>query len=221
MTELLPVVIPLLAIDMLNPVLLAAMIYAAGTTRAQTNAWALLAGHTSAYYVAGIAIALGLERATAFLADPGAIAFGLQIALGAALIWAGAAARGGRASESNRPLEDLTPTGALGAGIAINFVGVPFALPYFAALDQLLKADLSAPAALALLLAYNMVYALPFTLVPIATAVLGERSRPVLERINERVSRVADWLMPKVLAIAGLALVADGVWYFRTGAGLF
>jgi len=37
----------------------------------------------------------------------------------------------------------LTPVKAFGLGAVINFVGIPFALPYFAALNQILKADLT------------------------------------------------------------------------------
>jgi len=37
----------------------------------------------------------------------------------------------------------LTPLTAFGFGAVINLIGLPFALPYFAALDQILKADLT------------------------------------------------------------------------------
>ena len=221
MSELLPIVVPLLLVDMLNPVLLAASIYAVGTSRPYANSYALLVGHTLAYFAAGIVIALGLERITTFLESPGTLVFTLQIVLGIGLIWAGISARGGGATESKRPLSALTPASAFVFGVVINFVGVPFALPYFAALDQLVKADVSVRAGLALLFVYNLIYVLPFLAVPIAAAIFGERGRLILERINAWVGRAADWLMPKVLAIVGLVLVADGLWYFKSGAGLF
>jgi len=59
----------------------------------------------------------------------------------------------------------------------INFIGIPFALPYFAAIDQILKANLATGDTLVLLVAYNPVYAPPFLVVPILVAALGERSR--------------------------------------------
>ena len=71
------------------------------------------------------------------------------------------------------------------------------------------------------MVAYNLVYALPFLVVPILVATLGERSRPVLQRINGTLDRASAFLMPVLLGVAGLALVADALLYFTTGEGLF
>lgn len=38
---------------------------------------------------------------------------------------------------------------------------------------------------------------------------MGERSRPVLARIDEKVDRISAVLMPFILAIAGIALVVN------------
>jgi cytochrome c biogenesis protein CcdA len=98
---------------------------------------------------------------------------------------------------------------------------LPFALPYFAAIDQILKANFATGDTLVLLVAYNLVYALPFLVVPILVATLGERSRPILQRVNATLDRASAFLMPVLLGLAGLALVADAVLYFTTGKGLF
>ena len=45
-----------------------------------------------------------------------------------------------------------------------------FAVPYFAAIDQILKTVLSATQAVLVLAAYNLAYALPFTVVPLLSA---------------------------------------------------
>jgi len=103
----------------------------------------------------------------------------------------------------------------------INFIGIPFALPYFAAIDQIMKGNFAAGDTLVLLVAYNLVYALPFLVVPILAATLGERSRPILQRLNETLDRASAFVMPVLLGLAGLALVADAVLYFTTGEGLF
>jgi hypothetical protein len=62
---------------------------------------------------------------------------------------------------------------------------------------------------------------LPFTLVPLLALALGERSRPLLARINEKVDRLSAFLMPVMLGLVGVALVADAMRYFATGEGLF
>ncbi|GFO72696.1 hypothetical protein BJAS_P3144 [Bathymodiolus japonicus methanotrophic gill symbiont] len=103
----------------------------------------------------------------------------------------------------------------------VNFVGIPFALPYFAALDQILKANFAVTETLLLLLSYNILYALPFTIVPILVAILGAGSQSILQSINTFLERVSAVLMPVLLILLGGALVADATNYFVTGKGLF
>ena len=94
-------------------------------------------------------------------------------------------------------------------------------MPYFAAIDQILKTDLSATGAGLMLLSYNLAYALPFALVPLLSAVMGERAKPILGRINEVLDKVSGFLMPAMLGLIGLALLADAIKYFVTGTSLF
>jgi cytochrome c biogenesis protein CcdA len=107
-----------------------------------------------------------------------------------------------------------------GLGAVINFVGIPFALPYFAVVDQLLKADLSTAGSLAILAIYNLGYALPFVVVPAMVAVSGESAKPLLERINGYIGKSSDLLMPWMFGALGLVLVADSAAYFYRGSGL-
>lgn len=102
----------------------------------------------------------------------------------------------------------------------VNFVGIPFALPYFAAVAQIMKADLSTPESLVLLIGYNLLYPLPFLIVPASVALLGTGSRALLGRINGVLDRVSAVLMPLILGIVGLALIIDALLYFATGDGL-
>ena len=103
----------------------------------------------------------------------------------------------------------------------VNFIGIPFAVPYFAALSQILKTDPSFLQAFFMLLAYNVLYALPFAIVPSLVAVMGRRSQPVLQKINAVLERISAFLMPILLALVGLALLADAITYFWTGSSLF
>ena len=79
----------------------------------------------------------------------------------------------------------------------------------------------AAAEALILLAGYNVGYSLPFLVVPALALVLGEASRPLLARINEKVDRASGVLMPLMLGLVGLALVADAIRYFAIGKGLF
>ena len=69
-------------------------------------------------------------------------------------------------------MERLPPIKSFGIGAVINIVGLPFAPTYFAAICQVLKADLAAADAALLIIGYNIVYALPF-LMPVILARVG------------------------------------------------
>jgi cytochrome c biogenesis protein CcdA len=220
MTELAPTLLPLLLVDILNPVLFAVMLMAVATPRPVANSSAMLLGHTVAYFCAGIVISLGLEQLMERLANPQPLDFGISLAVGFLCLWAALGSRDGGASQEKEPEFEFTPLTCFGFGAIVNFVGVPFAVPYFAALDQVLSANLSQQESLTVLGTYNLVYAIPFALVPILVAVMGDRSKPVLERINRFMVAATDKLMPILLLLIGLALTADSIYFFATGDGL-
>ena len=219
--EIWTVLFPILLTDVVNPVLFAFMVYAAGNDRPVALSSSMLAGPTAAYFGAGIVLALFMEKITGYFANPRAIDFVIGLLIGLALIWL---AFGSKKDSGKRPDEDtpqFTVLSAFGFGAVINFIGIPFAVPYFAAIDQILKADFTAAQAVLVLLSYNLAYALPFAMVPLLSAVMGARARPVLARVNALLDRVSGFLMPLLLGGVGLALVADAVTYFITGSGLF
>jgi cytochrome c biogenesis protein CcdA len=221
MTDLFWTLSPILLTDALNPVLFAFMVYAAGTERPILNSSFVLLGHTTAYFAAGIVLALGIERISERLANPERIDFVIEIVLGLVLLWVAA---GSRKDTGKRPEEEspaLGPAAAFGLGATVNFIGIPFAVPYFAALSQILQADLSTTGALTVLGLYNFAYALPFTAVPLMVWMMGDRSRPLLEKINGVLERVSGVLMPILMGLIGLALLADGIVYFARGESLF
>ena len=220
MIDLLPVLIPLLIVDAVNPVLFALMLLALSTDRPLGNSTSLLAGHTIAYFVAGVVLALGLEQITDRLLNPHPIDYYISMAAGLLCLWAALKSRGGAASEEKTPEGELTPVHCFGIGAVVNFVGVPFAVPYLAALNQILKADLSMQESLLVLGAYNLVYALPFALVPLLVIALGERCIPFLERVNGVLVRTTDTLMPIALLLLALWLIADSALFFWSGKGL-
>lgn len=221
MIDLLLNLIPLLVVDALNPMLSALMLVAIGTSRPFANSIAFLAGHTASYFASGILIALGLDWILDRLDNPLPVDFVLELIIGLALLWAALAARDGQASQHKEPAGQLTPVYCFGYGAVINFIGVPFAVPYFAAVTQVMKANLSVESSVLVLAIYNAAYALPFLLVPIAVALIGERSKPVLEKINEVLIKLVDTFMPILLLFVGAALTADALSYLITGEALW
>ena len=222
MLHLWTVLIPILLADVVNPVLFAFMVYAVGTDRPVSNSIAALLGHTAAYLIFGIGLALAFDVITERLANPRPLDYGISLVIGCLLLWAAWCSRGDRQASKPAPeVAQLTPLKSFGFGAIINIAGLPFALPYFAALDQILKADLSVADSALVIIGYNTGYALPFLIVPLLALALGERSRPLLARINQKVDGVSAYLMPAILALVGIALLADALVYIATGEGLF
>jgi cytochrome c biogenesis protein CcdA len=220
MIDLLAVVLPILLVDILNPVLFAMLVFAAGSNRPVANSSAILVGHTLAYFVAGVAIAHGMEQISDRLANPQQIDFIISGLVGVGLLLMVLPTKKKGAPTATEPEWELTPLKCFGLGAVVNFVGIPFALPYFAVVDQLLKADLSMTGSLVVLAVYNLGYALPFIVVPAMVAVSGEGAKPLLEKINGYIGRASDLLMPWMFGALGLVLVADSVAYFYRGSGL-
>lgn len=222
MLALWSVLVPILAADIVNPVLFAFMVYAVGSKRPVANSLAVLLGHTFSYLFFGIGLAFVFDALAHRLLNPEPVDFGIGLLVGLLLLWVAWKSRGGGTGKSSQPQAGpLTPPKAFGIGAVINLVGLPFALPYFAALDQILKADLSISESVLVLIGYNVAYALPFLIVPVLALVMGEGARPVLTRLNEKVDRAGAVIMPLVLGGVGIALVIDAMLYFTTGKGLF
>jgi cytochrome c biogenesis protein CcdA len=215
------ILFPILLTDVVNPVLFAFMVYAAGSNKPVLLSSSMLLGHTVAYYSAGIVLALFMESIAAWFAQPRTIDFIIELILGLVLLWVAFRSSKTDGKKPDEETPQFTVIGAFGFGAAVNFIGIPFAVPYFAAIDQILKADLSAPEAALMLLSYNLAYALPFASVPVLSALMGERAKPILTRINEVLDKLSGFLMPAMLALIGLALLADAIKYFVTGSSLF
>ena len=214
MLILLATLFPILLVDIANPVLFALMVFAAGTKRPVLNSSSLLIGHTLAYFAAGIAIAFGLEQISDFLENPRRIDFALGGVIGALLVWAFFSMRGGKKPDTDEPKQELTPLRCLAIGAIANFIGIPFALPYFGAVDQILQADIGLANSLIALAIYNVGYAILFAIVPVSVALFGHRAQPFLERINRFLEKVSDFILPWLILLLGIWLLVDSARYF-------
>lgn len=220
MFELIAKIVPILLVDFLNPVLFAMLVAAAGSGRPVANSSMMLAGHTLAYFIAGVAVALGFEQVAERLANPKHIDYLLSAALGAALLWMALRVKKDGAPVASEPERALTPASSFAFGAVVNFVGIPFAIPYFAVVDQVLSADLSVVDSLMVLAVYNLGYAAPFVVVPVAVAASGEHARPFLEKVSGVLGKISDSVMPWMFGLLGVVLIADSAVYLFSGEGL-
>lgn len=212
---------PILLSDVINPVLFTFMVYAAGSRRPVAVSSSMLLGHTVAYLASGVFLAYTIEKLSIRLANPQTIDFVIEFVIACALLWLVLHTRKDKGKRPDEQTPEFTVWKAFIFGAAVNLIGIPFALPYFAAIDQLLKSDLDTIGVLTGLVIYNVVYALPFLLIPLLTAVMGERSKPLLARVNGLMEKASDIIMPLLLLFIGLALLLDSVWFFVRGESFF
>jgi cytochrome c biogenesis protein CcdA len=225
MGSLILILIPILLTDVINPVLLAAVIFALGSKKPLINANAVLFGWLILYFIAGIILALGLESISEFLTNPRPIDFYIEIVVGVLLVWL--ALRCFKKEDPRKKEKDfgeadaLKTSTAFWTGASINLIGLPFAIPYFAAIDQILKSDLDwSPAVMALLI-YNLLYILPFTLLILVRYVYKEKSDHLFASINEKMEKLGNIILPLLLLLIGGALMADAIKFFLTAEPLF
>lgn len=228
MGDLWAIAAPILVLDVANPVLLAAVILSMTSDRPYANTLALIGAHTLAYTVAGFLVIYGLAELLELLLSPALyrlqnpepIDFLIGFLAGLLLLWIALRWKTDPPHPSDAPPKPRK-SGLVAAflfGGVVSFVGLPFAVPYFAFVSQLMKFD--GPFVPANLVLYNLLYAVPFLMVPAAVALFGRAVMPVLDRINKSVEKYAAYIMPSLLGIAGLVLVADAVTFFTTGQGL-
>lgn len=221
MSDLLLILTPILLSDVANPVLFALLVYLAAGHRGVVTSCAALLGHTTAYLGSGIVIAFAFAELTEFMSNPGAIGYGLGALLGMVLLWVAWLTSRSAPEKEKETTPAESPASAFVTGAIVNFIGIPFGLPYFVAIDQILKTDLDVWGCIAVLAGYNLAYALPFLIVPVLTLVMGENARTLLTRMSNTVERIGGTLMPLILGALGIFLIADAVFYFRTGSGLY
>ena len=227
MTTLIGYLIPIVIADIVNPVLFAAVVYALASRRPYATSISVLAGWFTVYLLAGVILAEAIDWIGARLASPGPIEFSMQMVVGVLVLWAGFQAirasgppkRGAKKPEFNES-RSLGVGAALLLGASINVIGLPFAVPYFAAVNQIVKADPEYVTGLFVLILYNVLYILPFLGVIAVQAIFREQSRPTLEWISSWMDRIGNVVLPGLLLLLGGVLFLDALVYFVTGAPL-
>jgi hypothetical protein len=175
------------------------------------------------YLACGVLVTFGLgalfAKLNVILADkwknPDTLDLALQIVIGGILIAVGyrmAAAR--RAKEKADRLESVTPAQAFTAAAGLTIAGMPGAVPYLGAIDQVLKADLSVMNSVAALVFYNVVFALPL----VTLVIIRQLFPKFADRLFGTIGRLAEaWgkrIIMTILIILGLAMIIDGIGWF-------
>ena len=110
--------------------------------------------------------------------------------------------------------EAISPASAFVLGGGLTVVGLPGALPYFGAIDQILRADLSIVASVAALVFYNVVFLTPLATLLVVRLLFPAHSGAIFGRVASLAERWGRHLIVLILLGVGLVLVADGVGWF-------
>ena len=216
MGQLFFILIPILIVDILNPVLLAGTIYSLGSRHPLMNALGVLGSYLATYFLAGILMAVGLEQfENAFRIPPG-FDYILELIVAALLFyfaWDQYRAGDRHPEKKLRQEKKMGFFSYLLLGVQVNLVGLPFAIPYLAAIDQILKAELSIVSALWVLLVYNTVYVLPYFLLIPLRVFYKKESDVIFESINDWMHQTCTKYLPILFFLLGLLLLEDAVSY--------
>ncbi len=186
------------------------------------GAVAFIVGVFVTYTAIGILAVLGLDAVfarlnaefTRFWKNPDTLDFALQIVIGIVLLIIGQRMANARRSKKREAPPDVTPARAFVFAAGLVIIGAPGALPYFAAIDQVLHADLPAIQTTAAILFYNLVFVSPLIVIVIAREFLGERADRLFNKVSGFMETWGRRLIMIALVLLGLVLVIDGVGWF-------
>jgi len=109
---------------------------------------------------------------------------------------------------------DITPVQASILSASINIIGMWGALPYFAAMAQILKADLETASMVLILVYYNLVFALPLIGFIVLRLIMGQKATVLLGKMTDFFSHWGKQVIVISLYLLGPLLIADGVGWF-------
>ncbi len=94
-------------------------------------------------------------------------------------------------------------------------VGVAGAFPYFGAIDQILRADLTDTGNLVALASYNLAFILPLASPVFIQVLFPDRSQRIFEALTRWAERWGRRIVVVLLLVVGLVLLADGISFLN------
>ncbi|MEI6331171.1 MAG: GAP family protein [Pseudanabaena sp. ELA645] len=219
MSALLPSLIAIAALDSLNPSAIALQVYLLGTPTPIPRSIAFVIGIFSAYWTSGLLAVLGLDRLiqtvivnSGFsLSTP--LFYIIQFLTGIILLIVGVTLRIPTQSEPVKAPKKLNFARAFLLGMSVTILELPTALPYFAAIEQIVRANLDLFSIASILALYNLIFVLP----PIALVVIylffhrQSFALSLIQRINRSIAVYSPHIIRFLILGLGIFLIADSL----------
>ena len=205
------------ALDSLNPSAIALQVYLLGTTKPIPRSLAFVIGIFLAYWTSGLLAVLGLNQfIQTVIANSGfslstPLLYTIQLLIGIILLVVGTMLRIPAQTEPVKTPTKLTLARTFLLGMSVTVLELPTALPYFAAIEQIARANLDMLSIVSILALYNLIFVLP----PIALVVLyllfhrQSFVLSLLQRINRSIAIYSPHILRFVLLGLGIFLIAD------------
>jgi len=190
-----------------------------------TGSISFISGGFIVYFIFGLLILLGLdslidqyaERFIAYMkSEPDCVELVIQVIVGFIMIYfAWQFSRKAPQENANKSYDsNITPAQAFILSASINIVGMWGALPYFAAMAQILKADLETASMISILIYYNLVFALPLIGFIVLRILMGEKATILLSKVTDFFSHWGKQAIVLSLYLLGPLLISDGIGWF-------
>lgn len=226
MTELFAVLTSIALLDSLSilPVCLVPLIFLLTSPRPFIYTLTFLMGLLVVYIPFGLLLGFGLDTAFNTIGqvigdwlkkDPAAIELVFQFIIGIGLLLLGyQIAKKHTQKLQQEPELKITARFAFTFSALLMLTGLWGALPYFAAVDQILRAELNTTWMLFSILYYNFIFILPLIILFIIGIFLGPKAKSLLERIAAWLLHFGKIAITLALYLLGITLMIDAVgWY--------
>lgn len=225
MSELVLVLTPIALLDSTSiiPLAIVVLVILLGGPSPLIRSAALLSGIFVAYLACGVLILFGLQSvfdavntyALKVWQDPNTEELIFQILIGLVLGALGLRMALKREEKAGKEAPAAMTAGqAFLAGAGMTIVGLPGAVPYLAAIDLILRSDLTAAEEVIVLLVYNVVFISPLVAIAAVSLALGDRSKRLLDAIRDFFDTWGTRIIVILMILLGAVLVADGVGWF-------
>ena len=225
MVELLLILTPIGLLDSISmiPICIVILVVLLAGPQPLLRSSALIVGIYATYIACGILILLGLQSVFDEISaytlrlwkNPETEELILQVLIGVVLSAFGLRIATARKRRTVKPVaSDMTIVQALLAGAGLTIVGLPGAVPYFAAIDLILRADVTVFQRMLALGYYNFVFVMPLAAIVALRLILGEHSTGILDAVKQFFDSWGQRLIVALLLILGVVLVVDGIGWF-------